>query len=116
MDLLGRDPLREARERELMRLNPLGSLVNSELERAKALGLAGYPSLPTGYPGYPTATTLAAASLAHKMVPPHLSSLYSSPSMAPGLGFPHPGLSHAMGLNGVPGSNPQFNGKDPLRR
>lgn len=116
MDLLGRDPLREARERELMRMNPLGSLVNSELERAKALGLAGYPSMPTGYPGYPTATTLAAASLAHKMVPPHLSSLYSSPSMAPGLGFPHPGLSHAMGLNGMPGSNPQFNGKDPLRR
>jgi len=116
MDLLGRDPLREAREREMMRLNPLGSLVNSELERAKALGLAGYPSLPTGYPGYPTATTLATASLAHKMVPPHLSSLYSSPSMAPGLGFPHPGLGHAMGLNGVPGSNPQFNGKDPLRR
>ena len=76
----------------------------------------GYPSLPTGYPGYPTATTLAAASLAHKMVPPHLSSLYSSPSIAPSLGFPHPGLGHAMGLNGVPGSNPQFNGKDPLRR
>lgn len=113
MDLLGRDPLREAREREIMRLNPLGSL---ELERAKALGLAGYPSLPTGYPGYPTATTLATASLAHKMVPPHLSSLYSSPSIAPSLGFPHPSLGHAMGLNGVPGSNPQFNGKDPLRR
>ena len=32
--MLGRDLLREARERELMRLNPLGSLVNSELERA----------------------------------------------------------------------------------
>merc|ERR1719461_2722406 len=67
LDLLGRDPLREARERELMRLGSLGSLgTTMELERAKALSLssAGYPSLAgAAYPGYP-ATTLAAAQAA----------------------------------------------------
>jgi len=113
MDLLNRDPLREARERELMRLNPLGSLVTSELERAKALGLAGYPSMPSGLPpGYPPTTTL---SMMSKMAPNPYGSLYSSPSMH-GLSLPH-GLPHgAMGINGLPGSPAQYNGKDPLRR
>ena len=144
LDLLGRDPLREARERELMRLgagaaaSPLG-LVNSELERAKAYGLgapgAGYPGLapPSAYPGYPPNTLAAAqaaqaaasASLAaHKMASTHgLGSLYPSstglhPSLAgyPGsaLGYPGP----PSGLNGVPGhaAAGQYNGKDPLRR
>ena len=138
LDLLGRDPLREARERELMRLGAPASLGSLELERAKAYGLAGaagaaYPGLapPSAYPGYPPTTFAAAqaaqaaasASLAHshaqKMASAHgLSSLYPSsaglhPSLAayPGaaLGYPGP----ATGLNGAAG---QFNGKDPLRR
>jgi hypothetical protein len=110
--LLARDPLREAREQQLLRLNPLGSLVNSELERAKALGLAGYSSLPTPGlpPGYPTTTTL---SMMSKVPPSPYSSLYTSPSL-PGLGLP-PGLGHgAIGMNGVPGPGGQY--KDPLRR
>ena len=131
LDLLGRDPLREARERELMRLGSLGSLgTTMELERAKALSLssAGYPSLAgAAYPGYP-ATTLAAAQAAasaslaaHKMgvagvgVAPHLSSLYPAthPGYPPSLaGYP------TSGLNGIPGhaAAGQYNGKDPLRR
>ena len=140
LDLLARDPLREARDRELLRLGAgaapasLGSL---ELERAKAYGLgaagAGYPGLapPSAYPGYPPTTFAAAqaaqaaasASLAHshaqKMASAHgLGSLYPSsaglhPSLAgyPGAALGYPGA--AAGLNGAAG---QFNGKDPLRR
>merc|ERR550532_275659 len=128
LELLGRDPYREAREREqLMRLsNPLGSLVNSaELERAKAqaLGLtASYPSLPSAYPGYPPTTLAAAANAslaAHKMnMSPHLSSLYSQPGLHHGLpGYPSSPLYPPAPLNGVPGhAAGQYNGKDPLRR
>ena len=116
LDLLGRDPYREAREREqMMRLtNPLSSLVNSaELERAKAqaLGLTpGYPSLAGAYPGYPPTTLAAAANAslaAHKMNlgSPHLSSLYSQHGIP---GYPASPL--------YPPSHSQYNGKDPLRR
>lgn len=111
--MLGRDPLREARERELMRLNPLGSLVNSELERAKALGLAGYPSLPGGLPpGYASPTT---HSMMSKISASPYSSLYTSASL-PGLGLGHSVGHAAMGLNGVPGAPSQYASKDPLRR
>jgi hypothetical protein len=129
LDLLGRDPLREARERELLRLsNPLSSLMNSELERAKAMSsfaVAGYPPLSAaaaaGYPGYPSSTTLG-----HKLVGPphphHLSGLYAAGAAVPptlGLTGPHPGLAaaHHLGLNGVPGSATAAPyGKDPMRR
>jgi hypothetical protein len=115
----GRDPLREARERELLRLsaaaaNPLSSLMNSELERAKALSMAssyGYPPLSAtpGYPGYPGH---------HKLVGPsphHLAGLYGAAGVA-ATPPAHPGLSH-LGLNGVvPGGSAPTYGKDPLRR
>ena len=140
LDLLGRDPLREARDRELLRLGAgagAASLGSLELERAKAYGLgaagAGYPGLapPSAYPGYPPTTYAAAhaaqaaasASLAHshaqKMASAHgLGSLYpSSAGLHPGLaGYPGAALGYpgpAAGLNGAAG---QFNGKDPLRR
>ena len=120
MDLLGRDPLREARERELMRLgaaaaNPLGSLVPgaAELERAKALQLssAGYPGLGSAaaYPGYP-ATTPAHHTL-NTLYPPA-----ASPALHPSLpGYPHPTSLGYPGINGatLPG---QYGAKDPLRR
>ena len=134
--LMARDPLREAREREFLRLNPLSSLMNSELERAKAMSSFGYPPglSAAGYPGYP-ATTMAA----HKMPPHphHLSGLYAHSAMhsaagavPPSMGVlsaahHHPGLSaaaaHHLGLNGVPGSAAAAAaavpyGKDPLRR
>ena len=134
LDLLGRDPLREARERELMRLGaaagPLGTSL--ELERAKALSLSSagfhHPSLAAGaaaaYPGYPTSAQAAAsASLAaHKMgVPSHLSSLY--PSAANPAAALHPSLAaagypSALGYPtaGLNGAVPSQYGKDPLRR
>ena len=115
LELLSRDPYREAREREMLRLtNPLSSLVNSaELERAKAqaLGLTpGYPSLPGAYPGYPPTTLAAAANAslaAHKMNlgSAHLGSLYSHHGIP---GYPASPL--------YPPSHSQYNGKDPLRR
>jgi hypothetical protein len=126
LDLLTRDPLREAREREFLRLNPLSSLMNSELERAKAMSSFGYPVGLSGYPGYP-----ASSLPAHKLPPPphHLSSLYGHTTAAavpPSLGgLTHPGLTaaHHLGLNGVPGSAAAAAaaaagpyGKDPLRR
>ena len=105
--LAARDPLREARERELMRLNPLGSAL--ELERAKALSLAAYPSMPGVPPGYPTTTSL---SMMSGMASPY-SSLYTSPSL-PTLGLP---LGHRVpGINGVPGPGSPYATKDPLRR
>ena len=135
LDLLGRDPLREARERELIRLGAPASLGSLELERAKAYGLAGaagagYPGLapPSAYPGYPPTTFAAAqaaqaaasASLAHshaqKMASAHgLGSLYPSSGLHPSLaGYPGAALGYpGPGLNGAAG---QFNGKDPLRR
>ena len=109
--LLGRDPLREARERELMRLNPLAGpaalqpALNAELERAKALssmvqgvGLspAGYPGLPGAVPGYPPSPYPPQ----HKMVPHHpLTPLYGGQAGLAGL---YPGLQSPYG-HSVPG-------------
>ena len=106
--MLGRDPLRE-----LMRLNPLGSLVKSKLERAKVLCLADYPSLPGGLPpGYASPTT---HSMMSKISASPYSSLYTSASL-PGLSLGHSVGHAAMGLNGVPGAPSQYASKDPLRR
>ena len=98
---LFRDPVREARERELLRLG--------ELDRAKVMSLAAGYQLPPGY--YPPTT------LTHKMVPPHLSMAYGGGAVPPSLGLPPLGLGHPLGLNGAPGGPgaPQY-GKDPLRR
>ena len=42
-----KDPLREARERELLRMNPLGSMILSEQERARlSIPPLGAPPLP----------------------------------------------------------------------
>ena len=135
----GVDPLREARERELLRLGAAHSL-SSELERAKAAASAAYsapyPGMAPGYPGYPP-TTLAtaaaqaaaaqasAASLAaHKMGSGlGLGSPHLAPSLYPGQASLHPGMYPSTlgyppaGLNGsLPGHGGQYNGKDPLRR
>jgi len=90
MDLF-RDPLREAHDRELLRLN--------ELDRAKALS-----SL---YPSYYPPTSLP-ANMHMPMAP------YSTASGMPGsLGLPPHlgGLGHPLGAPGGPGAY-----KDPLRR
>ena len=110
VDMFGRDPLREARERELLML--------SEYDRAKALQMAGYSSaLAAGY--YPP--TSLAAGMHHKMaVPPHLAaSPYGSSAagVPPTLGLPSLGLGpHPLGLNGAPPPATPTYGKDLLRR
>ena len=123
MDLLARDPLRAAREQELLRLGAAAANTNplhAELERAKALSqlgpTAGYPGLPSaaGYPGYPPTTLAAAAHLTN--------SHFYPPTATQGLhhlaaGYPHPtslGYPAAPGLNGA-GLPGQY-AKDPLRR
>jgi hypothetical protein len=40
------DPLREARERELLRLNPLGSMIMNEQDKARLAAIGGYPQAP----------------------------------------------------------------------
>ena len=90
-----KDPLREAREREMMRLNPLGSMIMSEHDRARMA--LGYPS--GLYP--PPAPSPAAAGLygmsaalaagAASKIPPH----FGAPGAASALGAPHLGMYSA---------------------
>ena len=97
------DPLREARERELMRMNPLGSMIMNEQDRAR-LSALGYPAPPPTPGGglFPPPTSLgmlgagagfppgAAKPPGHLgLYPPHPPSAVGgfNPGM-PGLGVP----------------------------
>jgi len=96
-----KDPLREARERELLRLNPLSSMIAGEQERARLAAMA-----------YPPSTSTAA------LFPPPPGSL---PVAAPG--FPKVGAGTApLGLYSpagavtpglLPGPPPAVNGHPP---
>ena len=114
-----KDPLREAREREMLRLNPLGSMIMSEHDRARMA--LGYP--PGLFP--PSAASPAAAGLygmsaalaaGAAKIPPPLGTPGAGPSLgAPPLGMysspagfpPHSALAGlgAAGV-GVPGLTP----------
>ena len=115
-----KDPIREAREREMLRMNPLGSMIMSEHDRAR-MALGYHPGMfppsvasPTasGIYGMSAAALQHAASAAGKIPPP-----LGTPGAGTALGGPHLGMyagfpSHsalaALGASGagVPGLTP----------
>ena len=107
-----KDPLREAREREMLRMNPLGSMIMNEHDRAR-MALA-YPS--GAFPpsaAHPAAAGLYGMSAAHlaagaaaKIPPPPAGAALG----APHLGMYSAGLGSLAGLGaaaaGLPGLTP----------
>ncbi len=109
-----KDPLREARERELLRLDPLGSMIMNEQERARLAALGYPPTTPAGLPptGLPSslypptslgmlpgASPLSAAASGLSKPPNPMSALYHPPG-PPIPGFP-PGAAAAAALGSL---------------
>ena len=70
------DPLREARERELLRMNPLGSMIMNEQDKARIAALTGAAGLPphAAAPGFfpPPPPHSSLSMLGAAGFPPHL--------------------------------------------
>ena len=94
-----KDPLREAREREMLRMNPLGSMIMSEHDRAR-MALA-YPA--GAFPpsaGHPAAAGLYGMSAAH--IAAGAASKIPPPPAGAALGAPHLGM-YSAGLGSLAG-------------
>lgn len=113
-----KDPLREARERELLRLNPLGSMIMSEQDRARMASL-GYPPVTAAPPGL-FGPHSSMGMLGASGFPPHSSAAVAAAAAAaakspyglyhpPPPGFP-PGAGGGLGSLGPPGMPPGMNG------
>ena len=111
-----KDPLREAREREMLRMNPLGSMIMSEHDRAR-MALAYPPGLFPPSATHPAAAGLYGMSAAHLAagaagkIPPPLGPPAAGAALgAPHLGMYSAGLGSLAGLGasgaGVPGLTP----------
>ena len=86
MCFLAPDPLREARERELLRMNPLGSMIMNEQDKARLAALTGGAAI-AGLP--PHAAAAAAAAAAASGAPPGFFPPHSMHSMlGAAAGFP----------------------------
>ncbi|XP_040578746.1 uncharacterized protein [Lepeophtheirus salmonis] len=98
-----KDHLREARERELLRQNPLGSMIVNEQDRVRMVALSG------GYPPH----TVAGPSGGYLGHPPMLNQSYGSALKSTPVAPPTPHLGMYPGFPGHHGLPPSLNGHGP---
>ncbi|XP_059090411.1 autism susceptibility gene 2 protein-like isoform X2 [Tigriopus californicus] len=114
-----KDPLREARERELLRMNPLGSMIMSEQDRARMVSM-GYPPVTAAPPGL-FGPHSSMGMLGASGFPPHSSAAVAAAAAAaakspygmyhpPPPGFPPGAGGGGLGSLGPPGMPPGMNG------